>query len=96
MTVYKDAAAHSPTNQSDEYASSEKLCVCESIWTERNNKRAIKIKTLLTLKIVCKSVADSVAHLLSVRVICPWPLTCVRREMSGVPMSQMKEKLLTE
>jgi len=42
MTVYNDGAAHSPTNQSDEYASSDKRRLCGRIWTEINNKRVNK------------------------------------------------------
>ena len=95
MTVDNEWAAHIPTNQSYEYASSDKRRLCERIWTERNNKRAIK-KTLLALRIVCKSVADSVAHLPTVRVVCPWPLTCMKRKKSWVPVSQVEENLLTE
>jgi hypothetical protein len=45
---------------------------------------------------VYKIVADSVAHLPTVRVICPWPVTCVRRKKSGVAMSQVEEKFLTD
>jgi len=94
MTVYNDGAAHSPINQSDEYTSSDKPRLFKNIWKERNKKRAIK-KTLLALKMVCKIVADSVAHLPTVRIIFPWPVTRVRRKKSGVPMSQVEETLLT-